>query len=120
MLRYEQYLDACNRRAWKELRTFVADHVLVNGSIRSRDQYIDDVMQTIVTFPNYRWELRRVLLDGDWLAVHLHDSGTRVREFLSADGDGTHVETDEFNMYRIVDGLIVELEGTADNARLCQ
>jgi hypothetical protein len=30
------------------------------------------------------------------------------------------VEKDEFNMFRVVNGLIVELEGTADNARLCQ
>jgi predicted ester cyclase len=50
--------------------------------------------------------------------VHLHDTGTRLGEFLGAAGDGTRVETDEFDMYRLVDGLIVEVEGTADNARL--
>ena len=59
---------------------------------------------------------RRVVLEGDWLAVHLHDTGTRAGDFLGAGGDGAHVATDEFNMYRVVDGLIVELEGTADNA----
>jgi hypothetical protein len=51
--------------------------------------------------------------------VHLHDSATRARAFLAAPGDGTRVETDEFNMYRISDNLIHEVEGTADNARLC-
>jgi predicted ester cyclase len=118
--RYEQYLDACNRRAWDELGAFVADCVLVNGSVRSRREYVADVVATTSTFPDYQWELRRVVVEGDWLAVHLYDTGTRVGDFLGARGDGARVETDEFDMYRIVDGLIVEVEGTADNARLCQ
>jgi hypothetical protein len=58
-------------------------------------------------------------LEGEWLAVHLHDVGTRAGAFLIAPGDGTRIETDELDMYRIVDGLIHEVEGTADNARLC-
>lgn len=117
--RYERYLDACNRRAWDEVGAHVAEHVLVNGSVRSRREYIGDVVATTSTFPDYRWELRRVVVEGDWLAVHLHDTGTRTGDFLWAAGDGAQVRTDEFNMYRLVDGLIVELEGTADNARLC-
>lgn len=118
--RYRAYLDACNRQAWDELGGFVADSVLVNGVARSRREYIDDIRATLSVFPDYRWELRRVVLEGQWLAVHLRDTGTRVRDFLGAVGDGRKVETDEFNMYRIVDGLIVEVEGTADNARLSQ
>lgn len=115
---YQAYLDACNRQAWDELGGYLADSVLVNGTTRSRQEYIDDVRATISVFPDYRWELRRVVLEGQWLAVHLRDTGTRVGDFLGAVGDGRKVETDEFNMYRIVDGLIVEVEGTADNARL--
>jgi len=63
--------------------------------------------------------LRRVVLVDEWLAVHLHDDGTRAGAFLTAPADGTRIETDELDMYRIVDGLIHEVEGTADNARLC-
>src|SRR5690349_4666243 len=51
-------------------------------------------------------------------AIHLRDTGTRAGDFLGAAGDGARVETDEFNVYRLIDGLMVELEGTADNARL--
>lgn len=118
--RYSEYLDACNRRAWGELSGYVADHVLVNGSVRSRREYVADIEATTLVFPDYRWELRRVVLEGEWLAVHLHDTGTRRGDFLGARGDGARVETDEFDMYRIVDGLILEVVGTADNARLCE
>jgi predicted ester cyclase len=117
--RYLDYLDACNRQAWDELGRFVADTVLVNGQTRTRREYLADIMATTDAFPDYRWELRRVVFEGEWLAVHLHDAGTRVGDFLDATGDGTAVETDEFDMYRIIDGLIFEVEGTADNARLC-
>jgi predicted ester cyclase len=118
LLRYQAYLDACNRRDWDDIGSFVADEVLVNGVKRTRDEYVADVRRTTRIFPDYRWELRRAVHEGEWLAVHLYDTGTRYWEFLGADGDGSSVATDEFDMYRIVDGLIVEVEGTADNARL--
>lgn len=116
--RYLDYVDACNRRAWDEVERFLAETVLVNGQARNRREYVAAVMSTTVAFPDYRWEMRRALVDGEWLAVHLLDTGTRTGAFLSAPGDGTRVQTDEFDMYRIVDGLIHEVEGTADNARL--
>jgi predicted ester cyclase len=116
--RYLNYLEACNQRAWEELGRFVADTVIVNGRARTRAEYVADVRATVGVFPDDRWELRRLVHEGEWLAVHLHDVGTRASAFLDAPGDGTPVETDEFNMYRIVNGLIHEVEGTADNARL--
>jgi predicted ester cyclase len=118
--RYEAYLDACNRRAWDDFDRYVAKIVLVNGVTRSRREYVDDIQATIAVFPDYRWELKRAILEGEWIAVRLRDSGTRRDVFRGAAGDGRRVETDEFDMYRIVDGLIVEVEGTADNARLSQ
>lgn len=118
--RYLHYLDACNRRAWEELQTYIEESIVVNGVLRSRRDYVADVMATTSAFPDYQWELRRTVLEGEWLAVHLHDTGTRRGAFLGAHGDGSQVETDEFDMYRIVDGLIVEVIGTADNFRLCQ
>lgn len=118
--RYREYLDACNRRDWDGLAGFLAETVLVNGVERSRAEYVADVVRTVAVFPDYRWEMRRVVHEGEWLAVHLYDTGTRQGEFLGAAGDGSRVETDEFDMYRMVDGLIVEVEGTADNARLCR
>lgn len=36
--------------------------------------------------------------------MHLRSTGTRVGEFLGEPGDGARVETDEFDIYRIVDG----------------
>lgn len=117
--RYATYLDACSRHAWEEIPPFLAETVLVNGVERTRSQYVADLQATIDVFPDYTWTLRRAVVDGQWLAVHLSAKGTWVGNFLSAIGDGSMVETDEFDIYRIVNGLIHEVYGTADNARLC-
>ena len=117
--RYSAYLGACTRHAWEEIPPFLAATVVVNGAVRTRSEYVVDLRATVDVFPDYSWTLRRALVDGEWLAVHLSTKGTRVRPFLWASGDGSRVETDEFDMYRIVNGLIHEVHGTADNARLC-
>lgn len=74
--RYSDYIDACNRRAWDELANFGADRVLVNGSIRTRREYVADIMATTDVFPDYHWEVRRAVVEGEWLALHLYDTGT--------------------------------------------
>jgi predicted ester cyclase len=117
---YKAYLTACNDRAWETIAGFVHPSVLVNGTRRTREEYVDDIKDTIAVFPDYAWELRHVVHQPPWLAVHLHDTGTRYQNFLGAPGDLSAVETDEFAMYRIIDGRIAELWGTADNARLRQ
>lgn len=115
---YRRYLTVCNQHAWHELAPFLADNVLVNDQARSRREYIADLAALGRSFPDYRWELRRAIVQGEWLAVHLHDTGTRVGPFLEAPGDGTEVQTHEFAMYRISGGLIHEVEVTADNKPL--
>lgn len=115
---YTAYLDACNNRAWERVAGFVHASVLVNGVTRTRQQYVDDIKKTIFIFPDYVWKLQRTVEQAPWLAVHLYDTGTRHQRFLGAPGDLSPVATDEFAMYRIAEGRIAELWGTADNARL--
>lgn len=115
---YTAYLAACNNRDWETIARLVDPSVLVNGIQRTREQYVDDIKKTVAVFPDYAWELRHTVEQPPWLAVHLHDTGTRHRSFLGAPGDLSPVETDEFAMYRIDNGRITELWGTSDNARL--
>jgi len=115
---YAAYLTACNNRSWETIAGFVHSAILVNGDQRTREQYVEDIKRTVAVFPDYTWELRHSVEQPPWLAVHLHDTGTRHQSFLGAPGDLSAVDTDEFAMYRIADGRIAELWGTADNARL--
>lgn len=117
--RYEAYLETCNRHALDELAPFLADRVTVNGRERSRAEYIDDLRELLASFPDYRWRIRRVIVEDSWLAVHLVDTGTRSGSFLGAPADGAVVTTDEFAMYRFdAQGRIEHVEVAADDSRL--
>jgi len=118
--RYRSYLAACNRRDWDSLVTHLSATVRVNSVVRTQREYVADLGVLLSAFPDYHWELVRAVVDGEWLAVHLVDTGTRRGAFHGAPADGSSVVTDEFAMYRWVDGLISEIEGTADNDRLRQ
>ncbi|MGL5859748.1 MAG: alpha/beta fold hydrolase, partial [Phycicoccus sp.] len=116
---YARYLAACNRRDWGEVVRLVADPVVVNGVARTPTGYADDLRALVAVFPDYRWTVRRCVVEGDRLAVHLEDRGTRRATFEDAPGDGTVVTTDEFAMYRFdAAGLIAEVEVAADSLRL--
>jgi len=68
---YTAYLAACNNRAWRTIAGFVHSAVLVNGVQLTREQYVDDIRKTVAVFPDYVWELRHVVEQAPWLAVHL-------------------------------------------------
>lgn len=117
---YEDYIGAVNARDWDRVAGHVHETVLVNGAPRTREQYVDDLRELLRSFPDYRWEVRDILADGDRLAVRLTTTGTRRGPFLSAPADGARVSTDEHAIYRLDGGRIAAVDGTADNARLAR
>ncbi|MFL6113494.1 MAG: ester cyclase [Catenulispora sp.] len=107
---YRAYLRACNERRFDELGEFVADGVVVNGEPRSVAQYGADLRDFTDAVPDFRWDLRHLLVDGNWLSAHLWDTGTS-----SAGRTGT---IQEFSVYRIEEGKIVEYWGDLDASRV--
>lgn len=115
---YEDYIGAVNARDWARVTEHLDESVLVGGSPRTREQYVDDLRELLRSFPDYRWEVRELLADGDRLAVRLRTAGTRSGPFLTAPADGARVGTDEHAMYRLDGGRIAAVDSTADTARL--
>jgi predicted ester cyclase len=116
--RYRQYNAVCNRHAFDELPPYLCDVVLVNGSRRTAQEYIDDLVPVHRAFPDYHWEMQRVVVEKPWLAVQLSDRGTHLGTWQGVPATGAPVRTDEFAMYRFEDDRIAEVWVTADNARL--
>jgi predicted ester cyclase len=116
--RYRGYNDICNRHAFDHLTPYLCDVVLVNGTKRTAQEYIDDLVEVHRAFPDYRWEMRRVVVEPPWLAVHFSDRGTHLGTWRGIAATGRQVRTDEFAMYRYEDDRIAEVWVTADNARL--
>lgn len=115
---YRRYLDCCNRHDFDRLDEFVAAEVHVNGERQGLAGYIAGLRAVVAAFPDYRWELRHLLVEGNWLAAHLHDTGTHLGMAFGSPATGRRVSTEEFAFYRIEGARIVEVWVTADDLQL--
>jgi predicted ester cyclase len=82
----------------------------VNGDRLALRGYAEGLAAVVEAFPDYRWDLRHLLVDGCWLSAHLMDTGTTPA--------GRSAMTQEFAMYRVARSRIVEVWGDLDRAQL--
>jgi predicted ester cyclase len=115
---YRRYNRRCNDHEFDLLGEFVADRVEVNGTAQDLDGYVAGLRAVIEAFPDYRWELRHLLIDGCWISAHFHDTGTHQGTFLDVPATGRKVATQEFALYRLENDKIVEVWVTADDLDL--
>ena len=116
--RYRRYNAACNAHEFDRLGEFVAQRVEVNGEVQGLAAYVRGLEAVVQAFPDYRWNLRHLLVDGCWVAAHFTDTGTHTGAFLGVSATGRAVGAQEFAIYRFDAGVIVEVWVTADNLRL--
>jgi len=116
--RYRRYLAICNEHRFADLAGFVAEDVVVNGERQGLTGYIRGLEAVVRAFPDYRWDLQRLLVDGDVVAAHFTDTGTHRGEWLGVPPTGRRISTQEFAFYRWVDDRIAEVWVTADDLRV--
>ena len=115
---YLRYNACCNGHELGRLGEFVAADVRVDGEPRGLDGYVAGLEDVLRAFPDYRWDIRHLLVDPPVVAAHFTDTGTHLGEFLGVPATGRRVETQEFAVYRVAGGRIAEVWVTADNLRL--
>jgi predicted ester cyclase len=115
---YRRYNRCCNDHAFGRLGEFVVDDIRVDDEPCGLARYVSGLEDVVRAFPDYRWELRHMLVDAPIVAAHFSDTGTHRGEFLGVPATGRRVTTQEFAIYRIEDGRIAEVWVTADNLRL--
>jgi aspartyl-tRNA synthetase len=115
---YRRYNRHCNDHEFDQLGEFVAESVEINGQTQSLDKYIANLRAVVRAFPDYRWEIRHLLMDDGWISAHFYDTGTHRGLFLGVPATGRAVSTQEFALYRLQDDKIVEVWGTADDLHL--
>jgi predicted ester cyclase len=101
---YRRYLACCNARRFEDLAEFVDPEVRINGNDQGFDRYVAGLRAMVEPFPDYRWEVRHLLVDGDRMSAHFADTGVHMPT-------GRTIDTQEFAVYRIADGKIVEVWG---------
>jgi predicted ester cyclase len=106
---YRRYLERCNEHRFDGLGEYVADDV--NGPREGLSRYIAGLRAVVEGFPDYRWDLQRLLVDGQWLAARLSGTGTHTGSFRGVAATGRAIRTQELVIYRVADGKIVECWG---------
>jgi predicted ester cyclase len=96
---YRRYNACCNEHRFDELGEFVSRDVVINGTDRGLDAYAEGLASVVRAFPDYRWELRRLVVDAPWIAAHLADTGTHRATFCGVEATGRAVGIPEFAFY---------------------
>jgi predicted ester cyclase len=115
---YREYNAACNAHAFDRLSEFVAEDVQVNDEPQGLAAYVAGLREVVRAFPDYRWEIRGLLIDGDRIAAHFTDTGTHRGEFLGVAPTGRRITTREFAVYELAAGRIARVWVAADNLTL--
>jgi predicted ester cyclase len=115
---YRRYNELCNAHTFDRLGEFVSSDVEVNGEVQGLEAYVRGLQAVIAAFPDYRWDLRHLLVDGCWVSAHLLDTGTHKGPFLGVAATGRTVSMQEFAIYRVKEGRFAEVWVTADNLHL--
>ena len=110
---YRRYNECCNEHRIDDLGEFVARDVVINGADGGLDTYAGNLAVVMRAFPDYHWALRHLVVDAPWIAAHLTDTGTHSEAFLGVEATGRSVHAQEFAVYRVYDGQIAEVWGTA-------
>jgi predicted ester cyclase len=117
---YRRYNARCNAHAFETLHEFVAADVEVNGARQGLAAYVAGLEEVVGAFPDHRWDLRHLLIDGDWIAAHFVDTGTHRGAFKGHAPTGRRVQTLELAFYRVQDGRFAEVWVTADDLGLVE
>jgi predicted ester cyclase len=117
---YRRYNEVCNEHRFHQLDEYVHRDVRVNGEVQGLTDYISGLEAVAVGFPDYRWNLQHLVVNGAWIAAHFLDSGRHDGPFLGVPPTGRRVSTQEFAFYRVADGLIADVWVAADNLRLLE
>ena len=63
----------------------------------------------ISAFPDWHWEMRHLVVDGDNIAVHFTVTGTHRGAYQGIEATGRQVTVSEFTLYHLEDGKFAEV-----------
>jgi predicted ester cyclase len=108
---YRRYNACCNEHRFDDLPEFVSRDVAINGVGGGVDEYAHGLRPVVQAFPDYRWELRHLVVAAPWIAAHLTDTGTHRGDFFGVQATARRVTIEEFAFYRVDAGRIAEVWG---------
>jgi len=101
---YLTYLKYCNDHDVDGMATFYKSTMKVNEVPMDRAAVAAQFPTLFSAFPDWHWEVRNLVVDGDYIAGHFTVTGTHRGAFQGIEATGRLVTISEFTFYRLEDG----------------
>jgi len=87
---------------------FVQYFLPMGSETKGLDEFRVSVGSHREAFPDWAEQIKRIVAEGDLVAIHFTSTGTNDGSFLGNPPTGKQIHINEMSIYRIVDGKIVE------------
>jgi predicted ester cyclase len=111
---YLSYLKYCNEHDFDGMASFYTSTITVNDVPMDPPAVTAQFGPLISAFPDWHWEMRHLVVDGDNIAVHFTVTGTHRGAFQGIEPTGRRVTVSEFTLYRVEDGKFAEVWDLTD------
>jgi predicted ester cyclase len=115
---YMSYLEYCNEHDVDRMATFYKSAMRVNDIPMDRAAVAAQFPPLFSAFPDWRWEIRNLVVDGDYIAGHFTVTGTHRGAFQGIEPTGRRVTISEFTFYHLEDNKFAEVWDLADMVAL--
>lgn len=116
-----RFTDVTNSADWGRLAELVAENFQRHSAatqgpkVSSRDDFIQLQQSFLTSFPDQEVKIQQLVAEGDYVAMRAIYSGTQSGPLGSFPATGRKVEAPFLGVFRVEDGLIVELWVEWDN-----
>ena len=111
---YLSYLEYCNEHDFDRMASFYASTIKVNEVRMDPSAVRAQFAPLFSAFPDWHWEMRHLVVDGDYIALHFTVTGTHRGSFQGIKATGRRVTTVEFTLYRLEDDKFAEVWDLTD------
>ena len=111
---YLSYLKYCNEHDIDRMASCYTSTIRVNDVAMDPAAVAAQFPPLFSAFPDWHWEIRKLLIDGDYIALHFIVTGTHRRNFQGIEATNRRVTISEFTFYRIEDGKFAEVWDLTD------
>jgi predicted ester cyclase len=111
---YLSYLKYCNEHDFERMASFYTSTIKVNDVPMDPAAVTAQFAALISAFPDWRWEIRHIVVDSDYIAVQFTVTGTHRGAFQGIEATDRRVTISEFTLYRVEDGKFAEVWDLTD------
>lgn len=115
---YAAYLEACNDHDFTRMQGFYRPVLVVNDVPMAATDVTAQFAPVVAAFPDWRWEVRHLVVDDDYLSLHFQVTGTHRGTFQGIEPTGRTVAVSQFTLYQVQGDKFTHVWDLADMGEL--